>query len=40
MNGLAPALRNAIRHALGVGLDTLPMTPERLLAALRRQAGR
>ena len=34
MNGLAPALRNALRHALGVGIDRLPATPERILDAL------
>lgn len=34
MNGLAPALRNALRHALGISVNQLPATPERILDAL------
>ena len=33
-NGPAPAIANAIRHALGVRLTQLPMTPDRVLRAL------
>ncbi len=29
----APALRNAVLHATGVAIDTLPMTPQKLVAA-------
>lgn len=32
----APAILNAIRHATGVTLDQVPVTPDRLLAALKR----
>jgi len=32
--GVMPAVRNAIRHALGFGIDTLPITPARILEAL------
>ena len=32
--GVMPAVRNAIRHALGLGIDTLPITPARILEAL------
>jgi CO/xanthine dehydrogenase Mo-binding subunit len=39
MNGLAAAAANAVRHALGVRVAEIPITPERLLAALR-EAGR
>jgi len=31
----APAIANAILHATGASLTTLPMTPERVRAALR-----
>jgi CO/xanthine dehydrogenase Mo-binding subunit len=34
MDGPAPALVNALRHALGVRLARIPATPERILAAL------
>lgn len=34
---VAPAVRNAILHATGLKIDTLPMTPERLFAAFRAQ---
>ncbi|WP_028321777.1 xanthine dehydrogenase subunit XdhA [Desulfatiglans anilini] len=32
---VAPAVRNAILHATGIKIDTLPITPERLFFALR-----
>jgi len=32
--GVMPAVRNAVRHALGIGLDTLPITAARILEAL------
>jgi CO/xanthine dehydrogenase Mo-binding subunit len=36
--GVMPAVRNAIRHALGgVGIDALPITPARILEALAAQ---
>jgi nicotinate dehydrogenase medium molybdopterin subunit len=31
----APAIHNAIRDALGLSLNQIPLTPERVLAALR-----
>jgi CO/xanthine dehydrogenase Mo-binding subunit len=38
--GVMPAIRNAVRHALGFGIDELPLTPARILDALRaREAG-
>ncbi len=33
--GIAPAIANAVRHATGARLTRLPMTPERVLTALR-----
>lgn len=33
-DGVAPAVRNAIRHATGVSIDQLPFTPERVWRAL------
>lgn len=40
MDGPAPAVVAAIAHATGVRVDEIPVTPERLLAALaRRDAG-
>jgi xanthine dehydrogenase molybdenum-binding subunit len=33
--GVMPAIRNAIRHALGVGINELPMSPDRVIAAHR-----
>ncbi len=36
-NGMAPAIANAIAHATGVRLTNLPMTPERVWAALQAQ---
>jgi CO/xanthine dehydrogenase Mo-binding subunit len=34
MNGLAPALRNAVRHAMGRAPSRIPMTPDVMLAAV------
>ena len=34
-DGVAPAIRNAILHATGVGIDDLPFTPERVWNALQ-----
>lgn len=38
LNALAPAIANAVADALGVRLPQLPLTPERVLRALRAQA--
>jgi CO/xanthine dehydrogenase Mo-binding subunit len=35
VNGIAPAIANAITHATGVRLRQLPMTPERVWQALQ-----
>lgn len=35
VNGIAPAIANAIAHATGVRLRQLPMTPERVWQALQ-----
>ena len=32
--GVMPAVRNAVRHALGIGINTLPITAARILEAL------
>jgi CO/xanthine dehydrogenase Mo-binding subunit len=37
MDGPAPAIANAVRHALGVDVDRLPIFPERLLEQLTTQ---
>ncbi len=37
MDGPAPAIANAVRHALGVDVDRLPLTPEYLHARLAEQ---
>ncbi|MFI5377574.1 MAG: xanthine dehydrogenase family protein molybdopterin-binding subunit, partial [Candidatus Rokuibacteriota bacterium] len=39
--GVMPAVRNALRDALGFGIDALPLTPARILEAIaaRRSAG-
>jgi xanthine dehydrogenase molybdenum-binding subunit len=34
---LSPALTNAVYHATGIRFHRLPLTPERVLAALRNQ---
>ena len=38
LDGPAPAIANAVRDALGIRLDALPMTPERVWQALRTAA--
>ncbi|MBD2019473.1 molybdopterin-dependent oxidoreductase [Leptolyngbya sp. FACHB-36] len=38
MNCMAPAIANAIAHATGARVTQLPMTPERVLAALSKAA--
>jgi len=35
INGPAPAIANAVAHAIGVRIRDLPLTPDRVLAALR-----
>jgi CO/xanthine dehydrogenase Mo-binding subunit len=35
MDGLAPAIANAVKSALGVRLNELPITPEKILAAMQ-----
>src|SRR6185369_12065396 len=35
INGPAPAIANAVAHATGVRIREIPLTPERVLAALR-----
>jgi putative selenate reductase molybdopterin-binding subunit len=37
MDGVAPAVANAVYDAVGVWLNEIPMTPERVWKALRRQ---
>ena len=37
--GVMPAVRNALRHALGFGIDELPLTPARILEALAARKG-
>jgi CO/xanthine dehydrogenase Mo-binding subunit len=32
--GVAPAIRNAIYHATGVRVNAIPLTPDRILAAM------
>jgi CO/xanthine dehydrogenase Mo-binding subunit len=39
MNGLGPALRNAVRHALGSAPTRIPMTPDTLLASVGQGAS-
>ena len=34
---VAPALRNAVLHATGVAMDTIPMTPQRLIEAFQEK---
>jgi putative selenate reductase molybdopterin-binding subunit len=36
--GLAPAIANAVADALGIGVRQLPLTPDRVLQAIRAQA--
>ncbi|HYB71386.1 MAG TPA: xanthine dehydrogenase family protein molybdopterin-binding subunit [Candidatus Bathyarchaeia archaeon] len=37
--GVMPAVRNALRHALGFGIDALPLTPARILDAIAARKG-
>jgi putative selenate reductase molybdopterin-binding subunit len=37
MDGVAPAVGNAIRDAIGVELDTLPITPEKVWRAMKNR---
>ncbi|MBM4388252.1 MAG: xanthine dehydrogenase family protein molybdopterin-binding subunit, partial [Deltaproteobacteria bacterium] len=37
MNGMAAAVRNAVRHALGIAINSIPVTPEKILECLRRR---
>lgn len=37
MDGLAPAIANAVKSALGVRLNELPITPEKIFAAMQPQ---
>jgi putative selenate reductase molybdopterin-binding subunit len=39
MDGVAPAVANAIYDAVGVRLRQLPFTPERVWRALAREQG-
>lgn len=39
MNGAAPALANAVMHGIGADVTEIPVTPERILAALARARG-
>jgi len=39
INGPAPAIANAVAHATGVRIRELPLTPERVLAALTAAAA-
>jgi putative selenate reductase molybdopterin-binding subunit len=39
INGPLPAISNAVYHAVGVRLNRAPLTPERVLAALRKKKG-
>ncbi len=40
MDGVAPAVGNAVRDACGADVDSAPITPERLWRALHAQMGR
>ena len=40
MSGGGPAVANAVAHALGVRVVDLPVSPERIFAALQRREGR
>jgi len=38
--GVMPAVRSAVRHALGVGIDALPLTSARILETIHAGDGR
>jgi CO/xanthine dehydrogenase Mo-binding subunit len=38
MDGVAPAIANAIEHAMGVRVDRIPITPEVLMSACEAAA--
>ena len=40
LDGVAPAVRNAVLDATGVAVDAIPLTPERVWRALHRAPGR
>lgn len=39
INPLAPAIANAVAHALGIRINQIPLTPERVLRAIRAAQG-
>ena len=39
LNGIAPALANAVADALGIRIRQLPLTPERILRAIHAQTA-
>jgi CO/xanthine dehydrogenase Mo-binding subunit len=39
MDGAAPAIANAVSHALGVNVATIPITPERLMGLAEVAGG-
>jgi CO/xanthine dehydrogenase Mo-binding subunit len=40
MNGGAPAVANAIAHALGLRVTDLPLSPEKIFAAITEERPR
>jgi CO/xanthine dehydrogenase Mo-binding subunit len=38
-NPVLPAIANAIFNAVGVRIDELPITPEKVLRAIKAQSG-
>ena len=38
-NPVLPAVANAVYNAIGVRIDELPITPEKILRALKAQGG-
>ena len=39
IDGMAPAIANAVADAIGVRINEIPLTPERVLRALREAQG-
>ncbi len=39
MDGVAPAIGNAVRDAVGVDIDDNPITPEKVWIALKQKSG-